>query len=168
MKSYLILNVALVFVLSLFYWLIIRYRKNRPFTRKDHTDYLANYAGCVSATVFCSLFFGNNFNIPPFQTGDALIDILQIIITILFVVSAVFFIYLARTRNSDILATDERTELSDTKSTRNAFLATNVALFVFLVGSDNMTLSRSDLIIILACGLFTGLGSSLFYYFRKP
>ena len=107
-------------------------------------------------------------DITPFRSGDALINILQIIFTISFIVFVVLYIYLARTRNFNILATDERTELSDTKSTRNAFLATNVAFFIFLVGSDKMTLSRSDLIIILGCGLFTGVGSGLFYYFRKP
>ena len=165
MKSYLILNVALVFVLSLFYWLIIRYRKNRPFIRQKHVDYLANYAGIFLASVLGYLLFGGN--ITPFQSGDALINILQLVFIISIIIGVVFIIYRAVNNNSNI-DTDERTELSDTKTARNVLIATNVALFVFLVGSDNMTLSRSDLIIILGCGCFAGVGSWLFYYFRKP
>ena len=165
MKSYLILNVAAVFVLSLFYWLIIRYRKSRPFIRQKHVDYLANYAAIFLASVLGWLLFSGNET--PLRSGDALINILQLIFIISIVIGVVFVIYLAVNNNSNI-DTDERTELIDTKTARNAFLATNVALFVFLVGSDNMTLSRSDLIIILGCGCFGGGGSWLFYYFRKP
>jgi Ca2+/Na+ antiporter len=165
MKSYLILNVALVFVLSLFYWLIIRYRKNRPFSRPKHVDYLANYAGIALASVLGCLLFSSNM--PPFRSDDALINILQIVFIISTVTILVFVIYRAINNNSNI-DTDERTELSDTKTARNVLLATSIAFFVFLVGSDNLTLGRSDLIIILGCDYFTGLGSGLFYYFRKP
>jgi uncharacterized membrane protein YgdD (TMEM256/DUF423 family) len=165
MKSYLILNVALVFVLSFFLWLIIRNRKNRPFMRQKHVDYLANYAGIYLASVLGWLLFcGNEI---PLRSDDALINILQLVFIISIIIGVVFIIYRAVNNNSNI-DTDERTELSDTKTARNVLLATNVALFVFLVGSDNMTLSRSDLIIILGCGCFAGVGSWLFYYFRKP
>ena len=164
MKSYLIINVAVVFVFSFFLWLMIRHRKNRPFIRQKHVDYLAYYAGIYLTSVLGWLLFcGNEI---PLRSDDALINILQLVFIISIIIGVVFVIYLAVNNNSNI-DSDERTELSDTKTARNVLLATNVALFVFLVGSDNMTLSRSDLIIILACGLFTGLGSSLFYYFRK-
>ena len=165
MKSYLILNVALVFVFSFFQWLIIRNRKNRPFIRQKHVDYLTNYAGISLASVLGYLLWGGNET--PFRSGDALINILQSVFFISIIIGVIFIIFLAVNNNSNI-GSDERTELIDTKTARNMLLATNIALFVFLVSSDNMTLSRSDLIIILACGLFTGLGSSLFYYFRKP
>lgn len=165
MKSYLILNVALVFVLSFFLWLIIRNSKNRPFIRQKHVDYLANYAAIFLASVLGWLLFSSNET--PLRSGDALINILQLVFIISIIIGVIFAIYLAVNNNSNI-DSDERTELSDTKTARNVLLATNVALFVFLVGSDNMTLGRSYLIIILGCGCFTGAGSWFFYYFRKP
>jgi hypothetical protein len=165
MKSYLILNVAGVFVFSFFQWLIIRNRKNRPFIRQKHVDYLNNYAGISLASVLGYLLFGGNET--PLQSGDALINILQLVFIISIIIGVIFVIYRAVNNNSNI-DSDERTELIDTKTARNVLLGTNIALFVFLVGSDNMTLSRSDLIIILGCGYFMGVVSWLFYYFRKP
>jgi hypothetical protein len=111
------------------------------------------------------LLFGGNET--PLQSGDALINILQLVFIISIIIGVIFVIYRAVNNNSNI-DSDERTELIDTKTARNVLLGTNIALFVFLVGSDNMTLSRSDLIIILGCGYFMGVVSWLFYYFRKP
>jgi hypothetical protein len=60
---------------------------------------------------------------------------------------------------------DERTELANTKSARNALLATNVALFAYLLGSE--TLARSALIVVLFSGFVVYGVSIIFYYYWK-
>ena len=66
---------------------------------------------------------------------------------------------------NSIVADDERTEISQTKSARNALLATNLALFIYLGSSQ--TLNRNGLLIVLFSGYIVYLSSALFYYFWK-
>jgi hypothetical protein len=62
------------------------------------------------------------------------------------------------------IARDERTEISSTKSTRNALLGMSFALFAFLSGGS-MFLERNSIIIIMAAGYFTFMCSKICYYF---
>jgi ACR3 family arsenite efflux pump ArsB len=155
---------AIVFVLSVLVLMIKR--RNRITARSlstKYTDFISVAAMVVGGIVLMDSLFGG---ITPLQADDSLTKILQIMIPVMLILFLVFYTYLAVSKNSNI-TNDERTELSFTKSARNALLATNIAFFSFLVGSDDLTLTRSAIIIILACGYFVFLGSSIFYYYWK-
>jgi ACR3 family arsenite efflux pump ArsB len=164
MKYYLLLMMGIALVLSVLVLMIKR--RNRMTARSlstKHTDFISAAAMVIGGIVLMDLLFGG---ITTLQSDDSLTKILQITIPIMLILFLVFYTYLAVSKNSNI-TNDERTEFSFTKSARNALLATNIAFFSFLVGSDDLTLTRSAIIIILACGYFVFLGSAVFYYYWK-
>ena len=164
MKYYLLLMMAIVLVLSILVLLIKR--RNRITTRSlstKYTDFISVAAMVVGGIVLMDSLFGG---ITPLQADDSLTKILQIMVPVMLILFLVFYTYLAVLKNSNI-TNDERTELSFTKSARNALLATNIAFFAFLVGADTLSLARSAIIIILASGYFVFLGSAVFYYYWK-
>ena len=162
MKYYLLLMMAIVLVLSILVLMIKR--RNRITTRSlstKYTDFISVTAMVVGGIVLMDSLFGG---ITPLQADDSLTKILQIMVPVMLILFLVFYTYLAVSKNSNI-TNDERTEFSFTKSARNALLATNIAFFCFLVGSNTLSLARSTIIIILACGYFVFLGSAVFYYY---
>jgi hypothetical protein len=164
MKYYLLLMMGIALVLSVLVLMIKR--RNRMTARSlstKHTDFISAAAMVIGGIVLMDLLFGG---ITTLQSDDSLTRILQITIPIMLILFLVFYTYLAVSKNSNI-TNDERTEFSYTKSARNALLATNIAFFAFLVGSDTLSLARSAIIIILASGYFVFLGSAVFYYYWK-
>jgi hypothetical protein len=140
------------------------FSKKLPRARYRYWDFISLAAVVLGAFAFINLL-GPAGTKP--EINDTLTKVLHVVfpvVTVLFLVIYLVFLFLKGGIHS-IVADDERTEISQTKSARNALLATNLALFIYLGSSQ--TLNRNGLLIVLFSGYIVYLSSALFYYFWK-
>jgi hypothetical protein len=93
-----------------------------------------------------------------------------LIATTLLIAAAITIALIRRARTGrPVIQTmgDERTEIILTKSARNGFFATYMALFVHLFISDAGILDSNWLLIMLTIGLVVLVASLPIYYYRK-
>jgi ACR3 family arsenite efflux pump ArsB len=136
-------------------------RKDQTLTTK-YKDIGSILAIGIGGATLWKLLLGNNF--PQINYVDRLTEVLQIAIPLIIMVFLLVFIIMIFTKGSRI-NNDERTELGFVKSSRNALLVTYVVLCAYMYYS--LSLTRNEIIILLASGYFVFLGSSVFYrYFQ--
>ena len=162
---YQILYFAAVVVLVLSLLLITLLRKKQPRLSTKYWDFISIAAMFFGGFAFLSLLYHDvNLGQTP---SDAITKIILIVFPLVMIVFMIMYLVLffwkggINSRVND----DERTEFAHTKSARNALLATNIALFLYLLNSE--TLSRSALLIVLFCGYFVYFASTYFYYYFK-
>jgi len=138
--------------------------KKLPRARYRYWDFIALAAAVLGVFAFIHLL--SPAGTKP-EINDTLTKVLLIVfpvVTVLFLIIYLAFFFLKGGIHSAV-ADDERTEISQTKSARNALLATNLALYIYLGSSQ--TLNRSALLIVMFSGYFVYLASALFYYYWK-
>jgi ACR3 family arsenite efflux pump ArsB len=137
-------------------------RKDQTLTTK-YKDIGSILAIGIGGATLWKLLLGNNF--PQINYVDRLTEVLQIAIPLIIMVFLLVFIIMIFTKGSRI-NNDERTELGFVKSSRNALLVTYVVLCADMYYS--LSLTRNEIIILLASGYFVFLGSSLYYRYLQP
>ena len=162
---YQILYFTAVVILVLSLLLITLLRKKQPRLSTKYWDFISIAAMFFGGFAFLSLLYHNvNLGQTP---GDTITKIMLIVfplvMTFFMIIYLVLFFWKGgiNSRVND----DERTEFAHTKSARNALLATNLALFLYLTNSE--TLTRSALLIVLFSGYFVYFASTYFYYYFK-
>ena len=162
---YLILMIVAAFVSVLSVLLITLLRKKQPRLSTKYWDFIAIAAVFFGGFAFISLLSsGVHWGQSPGDMVTKLMLIMFPTILILFMIAYVVLFFWKGGINSRI-TDDERTEINGTKSARNALLATNLALFIYLCSSQ--TLTRSALLIVLFSGYVVFLASTFFYYYWK-
>ena len=162
---YLILMIVAAFVSVLSVLLITLLRKKQPRLSTKYWDFIAIAAVFFGGFAFISLLSsGVHWGQAPGDTVTKLLLIMFPTILILFMIAYVVLFFWKGGINSRV-NDDERTEFAHTKSARNALLATNLALFLYLTNSE--TLTRSALLIVLFSGYFVYFASTFFYYYWK-
>jgi hypothetical protein len=152
---------ALLLVISVFMLIIRASRKKTLEPTTKYKDFISIGAMYFTGYVLIRLLIGND--ITQIESTDAVTKFLQIAVPALLVLFLLILAILMIVKDSNI-ARDERTEISSTKSTRNALLGMSFALFAFLSGGS-MFLERNSIIIIMAAGYFTFMCSKICYYF---
>jgi len=139
--------------------------KKYPRSRTRYWDFISIAAVFFGGFALINLLYGAAGT--KFAPNDTITKILLIsfpaILILFFLVYLAFFFWKGGIHSA--VGDDERTEISHTKSARNALLATNLALFIYLGSSE--TLTRSALLIVLFSGFVAYLASVLFYYYWK-
>ena len=154
-----------IVVMALTLLLVILTRRKQPRARTRYWDFIALAAAFFGVFALVDLLYGDAGT--KLASSDTITKILQISfpsILILFFLVYLAFFFLKGGIHSTV-GDDERTEISHTKSARNALLATNLALFIYLGSSQ--TLNRSDLLVVLFSGFIVFLASDYFYYYWK-
>ena len=152
-----------VWVLSLL--LITLLRKKQPRLSTKYWDFISIGAMFFGGFAFLSLLY-DTVNLGQ-EPGDTITKVMMIVFPGVMIVFMTMYLVLffwkggINSRVND----DERTEFAHTKSARNALLATNFALFIYLLNSE--TLTRSALLIVLFSGYFVYFASTFFYYYFK-
>jgi hypothetical protein len=162
---YQILIVAGAVVIALGVLLLTLVSKKQPRARTRYWDFIALAAVFFGGFALINLL-GSAAGV-KFALNDTITKILLIsfpAILILFFLAYLAFFFWKGGINSAV-GDDERTEISHTKSARNALLATNLALFIYLGSSQ--TLNRSALLVVLFSGFVVYFASVLFYYYWK-
>ena len=163
---YKILFAVGVVVMALTLLLVILTKRKQPRTRTRYWDFIALAASFFGVFSLVDLLYGTTAG-TKLASSDTITKILQIsfpAILILFFLVYLAFFFLKGGIHSTV-GDDERTEINHTKSARNALLATNLALFIYLGSSQ--TLNRSELSVILFSGFVVYLASDFFYYYWK-
>ena len=162
---YQILMAVAGFVIVLGTLLTALLRKKQPSLSTRYWDFIAIAAFFFGGFALINLLYSRAGTNP--EVNDMVTKVLLVafptVLTVFFIIYLVFFFWKGGINSR--VGNDERTEISGTKSARNALLATNLALFVYLGSSQ--TLNRSALLIILFSGNFVYLVSALFYYYWK-
>ena len=162
---YLILMIVAAFVSVLSVLLITLLRKKQPRLSTKYWDFISIAAMFFGGFAFISLLSsGVHWGQAPGDSVTKLMLIIFPVVLIVFMISYLVLYFWKGVSNSRV-SDDERTEANGTKSARNALLATNLALFIYLFNSE--TLTRSALLIVLFSGYFIFLASSFFYYYFK-
>jgi cytochrome bd-type quinol oxidase subunit 2 len=152
-------------VMALTLLLVILTSKKQPRARTRYWDFISIAAVFFGGFALINLLYsaaGTKFALNDTITKIMLISFPAILILFFLMYLALFFL---KGGINSTVADDERTEISGTKSARNALLATNLALFIYLGSSQ--TLNRSALLIVLFSGFVVYLGSIFFYYYFK-
>ena len=164
--AYQILIAVGAVVVALAVLLVTLTSKKQPRARTRYWDFIALAAvffGGFALVDLLGLAAGVKFALNDTITKIMLISFPTVLILFFLVYLALFF---WKGGINSSVGDDERTEISHTKSARNALLATNLALFIYLGSSQ--TLNRSALIVVLFSGFVVYLASVLFYYYWKP
>ena len=162
---YQILMIVAAFVSVASVLLITLLRKKQPRLSTKYWDFISIAAMFFGGFAFLSLLYHTvNLGQEPGDTVTKLMLIIFPVVLIVFMISYLVLYFWKGVSNSRV-SDDERTEANGTKSARNALLATNIALFVYLLNAE--TLTRSALLIVLFSGYFVFLASSFFYYYFK-
>jgi len=165
MKYYLLLMMAIVLVLSILVLMIKR--RNRITTRSlstKYTDFISVTAMVVGGIVLMDSLFGG---ITPLQADDSLTKILQIMVPVMLILFLVFLYLPCCFKKTQTLLTMKELNSVLPKAPAMRYWLPISLFSVFLVGSNTLSLARSTIIIILACGYFVFLGSAVFYYYWK-
>ena len=162
---YQILYFAAVVVLVLSLLLITLLRKKQPRLSTRYWDFISIAAMFFGAFALINLL--TSATDTKFELNDTVTKLLLIIFPIALIAFLVLWVVLFfwKGGSTSRVTDDERTESNGTKSARNALLATNIALFVYLCNSE--TLTRSALLIVLFSGYFVYFASIYFYYYFK-
>ncbi len=163
--AYQILIAVGAVVMALTLLLLILTSKKQPRARTRYWDFVAIAAVFFGGFALINLLYsaaGTKFALNDTITKILLISFPAILILFFLVYLAFFFL---KGGIHSTVGDDERTEISHTKSARNALLATNLALFIYLGSSQ--TLNRSALLVILFSGFTVYLASVLFYNYWK-
>jgi hypothetical protein len=163
---YQILLIASAAVLAFSFLLITLLRKKQPRISSKYSDFISIGAIFFGAFAFFSVL--NRGFIWGQEPGDTVTKIMLIILPIVLIVFMIAYIVLFfwKGGSKSRIGEDERTEINSTKSARNALFATNIALFIYLMNSDELT--RSSILVVLFSGYVMYLASTFFYYYRKP
>ena len=162
---YQILMIMAMLVIALGILLVTLFRKKKPRLSTKYWDFISIAAVFFGGFALINLLYGAAGTKP--ELNDTVTKVLLIVFPILLIVFFIIYLVLFFWKggiNSRVMD-DERTETNGTKSARNALLATNIALFAYLAGSE--TLTRSSLIVILFSGYVVYVFSTLFYYYWK-
>jgi hypothetical protein len=163
--AYQILIAVGAVVMALGVLLVTLTSKKQPRARTRYWDFIALAAVFFGGFALINLLYdaaGTKFALNDTITKIMLVSFPAILILFFLAYLVLFFL---KGGIHSTVADDERTEISHTKSARNALLATNLALFIYLGSSQ--TLNRSALLIVLFSGYFVYLSSALFYYYWK-
>ena len=163
--AYQILIAVGAVVMALGVLLVTLTSKKQPRARTRYWDFIALAAVFFGGFALINLLYdaaGTKFALNDTITKIMLVSFPAILILFFLAYLVLFFL---KGGIHSTVADDERTEISHTKSARNALLATNLALFIYLGSSQ--TLNRSALLIILFSGYFVYLVSLIFYYYFK-
>jgi hypothetical protein len=162
---YQILYFGAVIALVVSLLLITLLRKKQPRLSIKYWDFISIAAMFFGGFAFLSLLYHDvNLGQTP---GDTITKIMLIVFPLVMIVFMIMYmvLYFWKGGVNSRIAEDERTEFNSTKSARNALLATNLALFIYLLNTE--TLTKSALLIVLFSGYFVFLASSFFYYYFK-
>ena len=162
---YQILMIIAMLVMALGILLVTLVRQKQPRLSTKYWDFISIGAIFFGGFALINLLYGTAGMKP--ELNDTVTKVLMIVFPILLVVffiAHVAFFFWKGGANSRVTE-DERTEINGTKSARNALLATNIALFAYLLNSE--TLTRSALIVVLFSGYVIYVFSTLFNYYFK-
>jgi hypothetical protein len=163
--NYQILMTIAMFVMAVGVLIIALFRKKQPRLSTRYWDFIS-----IGAILFGGLALTNLLASAAnmkWELIDTTTKLLLIVFPTFFIIWFVVYLVLffGKGGSNSRVNDDERTELANTKSARNALLATNVALFAYLLGSE--TLARSALIVVLFSGFVVYGVSIIFYYYWK-
>ena len=162
---YQILMTIAMFVMAAGTLLVALVRKKQPRLSTKYWDFFSIGAVFFGGFALINLLYGAAGT--KQELNDTVTRVLLIVFPILLMVFFIVYLSLFFWKggiNSKVMD-DERTESNGTKSARNALLATNIALFAYLLNSE--TLTRSSLIVVLFSGYIIYLVSTFFYYYWK-
>jgi hypothetical protein len=163
--TYQILIAVGAVVMALTVLLLTLTSKKQPRARTRYWDFIALAAVCFGGFALVNLLYvGVGAKPEPNDTvAKVLLVVFPVVMILFFLVYLAFFFWKGGIHS--IVGDDERTEICHTKSSRNALLATNLALFIYL--GNSQTLNRSALLVVLFSGFVVYLASALFYYYWK-
>lgn len=139
--------------------------KKQPRARTRYWDFISITAVFLGGFALINLLYGAAGAKP--ELNDTVTKVLLVVFPVVLILFFIIYLLLLFWKGGihTAVGDDERTEISHTKSARNALLATNLALFIYL--GNSQTLNRNALLIVLFSGFVVYLASVLFYYYWK-